>query len=581
MKVVSNLKDSCNCKKGLTEPFFFDVMNYLILVVLAVCWVTPDHYPPWTAFHTEAAGFCASVLALLASFQWSARTVKVPAAVLLVLLLGASAWIQYWAGILFYAGDAVVVSIYLASFAAAWLWGYQWVATCQKQDLIEYASGFLLFVGLVTAFQIAVQWLQLESEFAGWVVEGLRSGRPRANVGQPNQAATILMMGSVGVFVLRHRQRIGSAVMWVALLVLTLAITLTQSRTSLLSAAVLVVIFMVLTSRRKSPELQRPSVVLWALILYGCAWAYSSNNVAGIFAPTQAEQMIAIGTRPQIWQQLIAAVLERPWVGWGWLQIAAATQFGALSFPGVEQATFAHNIVLDVFVMLGVPIGALVFLAAGIWGWNRRARIGEMEVASAATFMLIPLAVHSMLEFPHAYIYFLIIAGLLIGALDAWSETPRSIVVSVPRWLVLCLAVVFSAVLVATCREYIGAEEDFRVNRFENVRLGETPQDYSPPRLLLLTQLNDLGKAMRLRAQPGMKHEDLELLKKVSRRYSWARLMFRTALALALNDRAEEATQQLRVIKGMFSEDVYQEARESFILMQKEKYPQLSQVELP
>lgn len=556
-------------------------MSYLILAVLAVCWITPDHYPPWTAFHTEVAGFCAAVLALLASFHWSARTVRVPAAVLFVLSLGASAWIQYWTGLLLYGGDAFVVSIYLASFAAAWLWGYQWVATSQKQDLIVCASVFLLFVGLVTAFQIAVQWLQIENEFAGWIVEGLRNGRPRANVGQPNQAATILMMGSVGAFVLRHRLRISSAVMWVALLVLMLAITLTQSRTALLSAAVLVVLFMVLSSGRKPLGLRRQSVVLWALSLYGCAWAYSSNNVAGILAPNQAEQMIAIGTRPQIWQQLIAAVLERPWVGWGWLQIAAATQFGALSFPGVEQATFAHNIVLDVFVMLGIPIGGLFFLAAGIWSWNRRARIGEVEGASEATLMLIPFAVHSMLEFPHAYIYFLIVAGLLLGALDAWSESARSMVLAVPRSLVLCVAIVLSAVLIATCREYLAAEEDFRVNRFENVRLGETPQGYSPPQLFLLTQLNDLGKAMRLRAQPGMKHEDLELLKKISRRYSWARLMFRTALALALNDRAEEATQQLRVIKGMFSDDVYQEARESFTLMQKEKYPQLSQVELP
>ena len=137
------------------------------------------------------------------------------------------------------------------------------------------------------------------------------------------------------------------------------------------------------------------------------------------------------------------------------------------------------------------------------------------------------------------------------------------------------------ALLLATGYEYAQAEEDFRVNRFENRRLGETPAEYNPPKLVLLNQLGDMLKAMRLRAKPGMTGEELATLVNSSKRYSWAPLHFRTALSLGLNNRSGEATQQLRVIKGLFAADIYEEAKANWLRLQNEQYPELSKVELP
>lgn len=556
-------------------------MNTLILAVLAVCWITPDHYPPWTAFHTEVAGFLAAVIALVVCAIWNMRRIKIPLAVFVILALAATGWVQYWVGLLTYGGDALLVTVYLLSYAAAWLWGYQWVETKQKQIPIESVSVFLCFVGLLTAFQITVQWLQLEPYFGGWVIDGLKGGRPRANVGQPNQAATMLMMGSVGVAILREREKINSAVMWLALITLMLGTVLTQSRTALLSAVLVVAVFLVVCRKKPPTGIRRHHAVIWLIVLCGSAWVYSSGVGFETTAPTPAGQMGAIGTRPQIWAQLIAAVQAHPWAGWGWLQTAEATQYGSLSFPGLEQATFAHNVILDGLVMLGIPITVILLCLAGYWLKGRIHRIREVPEAGAAFFALIPFVVHSMLEFPHAYVYFLIIAGLLLGSIDAYSGEKKSIVLAVPKSAVLFVAIVYSSLLIAIALEYLAAEEDFRVNRFENVRLGETSQDYRPPNLVLLTQLSDMAKAMRLRAKPGMKPEELALLKRTSKRYSWARLMYRTALALALNDRPEEATNQLKVIKGLFGDDVYREAKDSFVALQIEEYPQLRRVQLP
>jgi hypothetical protein len=50
---------------------------------------------------------------------------------------------------------------------------------------------------------------------------------------------------------------------------------------------------------------------------------------------------------------------------------------------------------------------------------------------------------------------------------------------------------------------------------------------------------------------------------------------------LALNGRPEDATGRLRVIKNLFDQDIYEEARDNFLLMGDEKYPELKRVRMP
>jgi len=448
--------------------------------------------------------------------------------------------------------------------------------------LIRSISVLLVVAAMLTAFQVFAQWLQVEVAFNGWVLEGLRNGRPRANVGQPNQAATILLMGSVGAAVLRHRMRIGESVLWFITLFLGGAIILTQSRTALLAAVTLSAAFFWFAKPTKDDPLKRISVVLWlCLLLCAAAWFPSLKWEATGDGTVGIDQMASIGTRPLIWKQLMIGLFESPWVGWGWLQVPAAQQAGALVFAGSEQTNYAHNAVLDLFIYLGIPAASVVLGVAGVWCWHRAPRVLASKDAAPAFLLLVPFLVHCLLEFPHAYAYFLVVAGLLLGGIDAWTEGENPKVLVVPKWAFTVFIVLWVTLLAATGYEYLQAEEDFRVNRFENIRLGETPPEYSPPKLVLLTQLGDMLNAMRLRARPGMTTEELETLVNSSKRYSWAKLQFRTALSLGLNNRPAEATQQLRVIKSLFAADIYEEAKESWLRLQKEQYPELGKVELP
>lgn len=569
--------------KGLLEPFVFfrkSFMSATALVVLLGSWIVPEHFPPWLAFHTEVPAFVAAVLALSVCMRGISRTVKVPFGVSLLIVLVLTTILQWMGGLVVYGGDALVASLYLMVFASAWMWGYQWGYSDQQPNAIDHICIFLLAIGFLTAFQVFAQWLQVEASFGGWVVDGLRGSRPRANVGQPNQAATALMMATVAAAVLMQRTRIGVFVMWCSALVLGSAIILTQSRTALLSATLLVCLYVGFYRVGKNSLLTRRAAILWLTLMYVAAWMFATSDVSTTGA-TSLNQMGAVGSRPLIWRQLFLGLLESPWVGWGWLQVPTAHQAGALHLAGVEQVTFSHNIVLDILLALGVPGGCLILGLAGGWLLRRVPSIRGSTDASSACFVLLPFLVHTLLEFPHAYAYFLVVAGLLFGMIDALTENDEAWVVHIPKFFLVGVILLWSALLLATGYEYVQAEEDFRINRFENRRMGETPADYRPPKLLLLTQLGDMAKAMRLRATRGMSPEDLAILIKTSKRYSWAPIQFRTALALALNNRPAEATQQLRVIKGLFAEDIYTEAKDNFLRMQKEQYPELSRVELP
>lgn len=557
-------------------------MSILIILVLVLSWMVPNHFPPWTAFHSEVPGFIAAALALMACWRWNKNVVQLPVAVGGAVVLVFVAAMQLTGGLISYGSDVLLVAIYLGTFAAAWMWGYHWTNRTDLDQLQVTICIFFVAVGLVTAWQVLVQWFGVELAFQGWVLDGLPGdARPRANLGQPNQSATTLLTATAAIAILRVKRRIGNTTLWTAAFTLGFALVLTRSRTSLVSALLLVGVYIWVAHKNKNIALKPVVVIIWIILLFGSSWALPSINGISSTIGSDHYQMVAVGTRPLIWKQLIVALMEKPWLGYGWLQVPSAQQSGALHFPGIEQTNYSHNILIDLLIYMGIPCAVLLLGVCTVWLWKRIQRIPNSHTALVVLVLLIPFGVHSLLEFPHAYAYFLVAAGLLLGVFDRTTESATAPTIAIGRRFFLAAVIMWSMLLLATGYEYMQVEEDFRINRFENRRLGTTPPEYSPPRIVLLTQLREVLQAMRLRATPHMSTGDVDMLVRVSKRYSWAQMHFRTALALGLNNRPIEATQQLRVIKALFAEDIYAEAKENYLRLQTEKYPELAKVAIP
>jgi O-antigen ligase len=557
------------------------MLNAAVLLFLSGCWLIPEHLPPWYAFHTEAPAFVASVIGLLAMLRSRTSPIELPISLgwcgILVVIVGG----QWATGRMAFGGDAWVAVAYICVFVAAWLWGQHWVREEGVQDVLVAISLLLVFVGLATSLQLFVQWLQVDQMFGGWILDPLPKGRPRANLGQSNQAATTIVMAMVAAAVLFARQRIGLSVAWLIVLVFVWAATVTQSRTALLSVCVVGLAFFAFMSGRSISGRARISVALWILLSAGAVWMFANVNFGDHSASLNVNQVASAGTRPLLWRQFAVAVSERPWLGWGWLQVSTAQQSGSISFPGSEQANYTHNMLLDSLVMLGIP--ATLLLVGGVLWWlvRRWSNLLRSSDAMWCLALVAPILVHSMLEFPHAYSYYLMLAGALIGVLDVSTRSDDAYVWRVRRSMWIGVGAGWVMLLSTLGYEYVQAEEDFRINRFENRRIGPQMVDYRPPDLLFLTQLDGMARAMRLRAVREMPAEDVELLQRVAKRYTWGPLEFRAALALALNGRPEDATGRLRVIKNLFDQDIYEEARDNFLLMGDEKYPELKRVRMP
>lgn len=541
--------------------------------------MSTSHFPPWTSFHSEAPAFLASTLMLAGCVL---HRPKIGAGIVLGVILVAIAWAQLLGGLVPHAGDVWVVTAYIAAFAAAWLSGAAPASHEDRAKLLSALSFALLAMGLLAAFQCLAQWAQVDDRWAEWVFLASQSSRAVGNFGQPNQTATLLSMATAAAGSLVVRGRLGRIVGWALLLLFGWAVVLTQSRTALISAVVLMAGLGGLSLWVPTLRPWRTHAFIWLIYLFAATWLYQVAPVQGAKGPIGAEAMVSIGLRPVLWTQLSLAALQQPWFGFGWLQVSTAQQTGAIRFPGIEQTNYAHNVMLDLVVMVGIPIAVAMLVATAAWIVRRAMRLWHKRptegAVAGALFMLVPFAVHAQLELPHAYSYFLVPVGLLFGLFDGATRNAGE-GIDVPRPMVAAAAAILIALFGVLAYEYSAVEEDFRITRFENRRLGETPGDYVPPAPRFLTQLGDMLAATRVRATRNMPEEELDTLARTSRRYTWAPLQFRAALAL--NGRPKEAAENLQVIRDLFPKDIVNEGRDNWERLQRESYPELSAVPFP
>jgi hypothetical protein len=350
----------------------------LPLVVLLLCFVVTEHFPPWTAYHVEAPAFAAVVLALGGGWRYAPERLLMPHFVLPVGMLLLTVGLQWWGGLLHYEGDAWVVIAYLLLFVASAWWGQRWAEQVEASHIIVSLAVFLVIAGLLVEFQMLVQWLQVEGRFfSGWVIDRPPHGRPYGNLGQPNQAATLLVMASVGMILLHQLQAVHRWTAWLALIFLAWGIVLTQSRTALVSVALLAVGVMLLAPPHWRQA--KHAVIIWLAMVVSATGIFHSLSWNEEWSEVARTNLMAVGLRPLMWRQLLMALAERPYLGWGWLQVPAAQQAGALAVPGLEQATFSHNAVLDLALMVGIPASLLFWGWLVRWAWKNHSRMMQHE----------------------------------------------------------------------------------------------------------------------------------------------------------------------------------------------------------
>ena len=271
---------------------------------------------------------------------------------------------------------------------------------------------------------------------------------------------------------------------------------------------------------------------------------------------------------------MIQAIAQRPWSGWGILQVPEALNSLADKYEASEAFTYSHNVLLDLAVELGLPIAILFYVGAAAWLW-RRVQATKQLLPWYCLAVVVPLAVHSLLEFPFAYAYFLVPTMLILGVLERTLGNTRPLV-NLKAWhavVILCLVTIAMARSVV---EYIEIEEDLRFVRLEAFRIGKIPSSHHKPNIILLTQLDVLLQGGRIAPNPTMTAVELTQSRKAALRYPWPAMQNRYALSLALNGDPTEAARQLRVLRAMYGDVTYAEIKSNWSYLAQYKYPQLA-----
>ena len=314
----------------------------------------------------------------------------------------------------------------LASLAAALLMlqaGRSASGSAGRGDAFALFCWALVLAGVVNVAIALVQVFAPAWADGRWVAASGLVGRAVGNLRQPNHLSSVLLWGCIGTVVLVQLRllpwRAGAGL----LAAMVFAVVLTASRTGLVS--VMLLALWGLADRR----MVRPArlMLLAAPLVYALGWwlmtqwAASTQQAFG-GAARLAETDIS-SSRFAIWADTLAIIREQPWLGVGWGQFNLA--WSLTPSPTRPTAFFdhAHNLPLHLAAEIGLPMAtAVVALLVGAFGhaaW-RAWRPGEGPEDDAiarrgALMVVLMIGLHSLLEYPLWYSYFLLPAAWALG----------------------------------------------------------------------------------------------------------------------------------------------------------------------
>lgn len=527
---------------------------------------------PWRSAHSEFFAFLAVTVwawsAVPSGYQQARRTPPVTALLCVAVVIS----LQYFSGQIIFGGDAITLLLYIQLCLVALVVGQLYAEDPKWAKALALS---LLLAALGSAIIALAQSLWVWTD-SGWILSPSGYRRPGANFGQPNQLATLLVMGAASLIYLDQRLKISRLILIFLSVLLVMGLGIAESRTGLLSA--LGLSFWWFQRRRVMTTKSRwPWIVGVVLASFAFIWSWPHFigfvHEAGLSAGGAGLNVTA-GTRLLVWHQLWDAVWMKPWLGWGLGGTSFALNEVLETYEVSEPFTYAHNIILDLAIGMGPPLTVLALIAVCVWGWGRMRSVRTVD-AWYAVALLIPFVIHSLLEYPFAYAYLLVPAMLAVGMLEHNYSSVSARHIS--RKVVVGNLVIFSVLLILAAVEYIEVEEDFRVARFESLNVGKTAIDYVRPNIVLLTQLSALLEATRTVPHPNMPPEELLLLRSTAARFPWVPVQNCYALSAALNDNQPEAQRQLKVLRAMRGEGAYRDVMKKWKELADSKYPQLNE----
>lgn len=411
-------------------------LAHISLALVGLMWVFPflhyRHENPLTTFDQEWWATLLGVLALIpmaARDFWKhaevPRIVQFPIALIVIVLL------QLTLSKVAYFDQALLYILYLLFAALLMLLGAGLRASFGV-DRVAVVLSFALLTGTELSALIAVlQHYQWHTPLDAVIVMQVSSG-VYGNLAQPNHFADYIALGLASLGLLSQQRRLKSGYAILLAIPLLFAMTLSGSRSSWLY--LLLMIFLAWRMSRREAAM-RPLLRYSLLLLAGfglmhlivqlpfMAGAENSTNTVQRLLAYNGGGDTGGSVRLYLWHEAWLIFMQSPWLGTGfgqfaWHHFQLLPLLRASNISGLYNN--AHNLIFQLAAEAGIA-GLLALLASfGVWFYGLR-----RALPSAAHWWgyaaLGVLAIHSLLEYPLWYSYFLAIASILLGTFDETS----------------------------------------------------------------------------------------------------------------------------------------------------------------
>jgi len=274
-----------------------------------------------------------------------------------------------------------------------------------------------------------------------WIAPVTTPGRASANLEQPNHLATLLLWAWLAVAAWSARAlptaperssprgpvsaassrpapvpfATPGAGAFVLAFALQAGVVATASRAGLL-ASMVIGLWAALDRR-----LPRPTAwLLWITALSGVAMTVGRALMTPVASLGTGASLVRPGARGGIFMDTLELIRDAPLAGVGWMEFQLAWSLSPLGDRGPRYFAHASNLVMQLIVELGLPLG-LAIIAALLWGAFallrslRRVPSAHLPRALMLAGMLGVVGLHSLFDAPfwHAY--------LLLPAAWAWG----------------------------------------------------------------------------------------------------------------------------------------------------------------
>jgi O-antigen ligase len=283
----------------------------------------------------------------------------------------------------------------------------------------------LVVAGVASSLVGLVQVFAPGSADGAWIARSAIEGRAAGNMRQPNHLSSLLIWSFIAVAWLGEAQLLKRATAWGLGLLLVFAVVLSASRSGVIGVLLLAAwggIDRRLSRQTRSLLIAAPLVYLlcWLGMSF---WAEQTRHVFGGETRFSAAGDVS-SSRFGVWANTLSLIAAHPWLGVGFGEFNFA--WSLTPFPGRPTALFdhTHNLPLQLAVELGVPLALLVLalLLSALWCALRAAwasttgePAGPASMLRAAFMLVVMIAVHSLLEYPLWYAYFLLPTAFALG----------------------------------------------------------------------------------------------------------------------------------------------------------------------